>query len=176
MAPSSERPHPAECGSQSTIPIAPASKLFSLAVEVTLIEFLKTVLLIEFSVGLRVCKKAERFSTMVSYIQQDALAQHPAAEPLPLLVWLHSQQIQIPSLSAETVAGFHSHNVPSSLAAKKSAGPSLMRTSIASIVRRKRVRRCSFGILLFEIPDELGGVRIADGITDFIELLIRGLE
>lgn len=111
MAPSSERPHPAECGSQSTIPIAPASKLFSLAVEETLIEFLKTVLLIEFSVGLRVCKKAERFSTMVSYIRQDALAQHPAAEPLPLLVWLHSQQIQVPSLSAETVAGFHSHNV-----------------------------------------------------------------
>ena len=43
-------------------------------------------------------------------------------------------------------------------------------------MRRKRVRRCSFGILLFEIPDELGSVRIADGITDFIELLVRGLE
>ena len=31
-------------------------------------------------------------------------------------------------------------------------------------------------ILLFEIPDELGCIGIADGITDFIELLIRGLE
>lgn len=52
--------------------IAPASKLFSLTVEGTLIEFNKTVLLIEFSVGLRVCKKAERFSAMVFYIRKDA--------------------------------------------------------------------------------------------------------
>ena len=31
-------------------------------------------------------------------------------------------------------------------------------------------------ILLFEIPDELGCIGIADGITDFIELLVRDLE
>ena len=31
-------------------------------------------------------------------------------------------------------------------------------------------------VLLSEIPDELGCIGIADGITDFIELLVRGLE
>ena len=165
--------------------IAPASKLLSLVLEEMLIEFLKTVLLIEFAVALRVCKKAERFSAMVSYIRQDAFSQHPAAEPLTLQIWFHSQQIQIPGLSTKTLTGTtrlalhvipcrhipdtalkktpskarphirhvrrllifgrtehgHGQNYPILFGSKKSAGPSLIRTSISSIVPRKRVCR-----------------------------------
>lgn len=31
-------------------------------------------------------------------------------------------------------------------------------------------------ILLFEIPDELGGIGIADGFTDIIQFQVRGLQ